>query len=59
MPNYREPAAKPQCGKKPHAAEDADRHLRPTPRNPKRVRAMEIARRSFRAYAETYKALAE
>jgi hypothetical protein len=57
MPNDREPADKSECGEKPHAAEDKDRGA--APRNSKHVGAVEIARRSFRDYAETYKALAE
>jgi len=59
MPNDREPPAKSQCGEKPRSAEDEDRCVAPSPRTPKHVRAMEIARRSFRDYAETYKALAD
>ena len=59
MPNCREPPAKSQCGEKPHRAEDKRRCVAPSPCNPKHVKAMEIALRSFRAYAETYKALAE
>ena len=59
MPNCREPPAKSLRGEKPHSAEDKRRCVAPSPGNPKPVKAMEIARRSFRAYAETYKALAE
>ncbi len=42
-----------------HVVEQTDRGLKLSPYNPKHARAMEIARRSFRRYADTYKALAE
>ena len=37
----------------------AERSLKLTPYDPKHAKALDIARRSFRAYANTYKALAE
>jgi putative addiction module antidote len=46
-------------GDKLHVVERAERGLKLSPYDPKHVRAMEIARRSFRTYADTYKALAE
>jgi len=46
-------------GDKLHVVEQTERGLRLSPYDPKHARAMEIARRSFRTYADTYKALAE
>ena len=46
-------------GDKLHIVEQTERGLRLSPYDPKHARAMEIARRSFRTYADTYKALAE
>ena len=37
----------------------SERGIKLTPYDPKHAKAMEIARRSFRKYADTYKALAE
>ncbi len=42
-----------------HVVEQTERGLKLSPYNPKHAKAMEIARRSFRKYADTYKALAE
>ena len=41
-----------------YVVEGADRGMKLTPYDPKHAKALEIARRSFRAYADTYKALA-
>jgi len=46
-------------GDKLHIVEQTERGLKLSPYDPKHVRAMEIARRSFHRYADTYKALAE
>jgi putative addiction module antidote len=46
-------------GDKLYVVEQAERGLKLTPYDPKHAKAMEIARRSFRTYADTYKALAE
>jgi putative addiction module antidote len=46
-------------GDKLHAVEQPERGLKLTPYDPKHAKAMEIARRSFRTYADTYKALAK
>lgn len=46
-------------GDRLHIVEQTERALKLTPYDPKHVRAMEIARRSFRKYADTYKALAK
>jgi putative addiction module antidote len=48
-----------QEGDKLHVIEQPERGLKLTPYDPKHAEAMEIARRSFRKYADTYKALAE
>jgi putative addiction module antidote len=42
-----------------HVVEGAERSLKLSPYDPKHAKALEIARRSFRAYANTYKALAK
>ena len=42
-----------------HVVEQTERGIRLSPYDPKHVKAMEIARRSFRTYGDTYKALAE
>lgn len=42
-----------------YAVEQTERGLKLTPYDPKHARAMEFARRSFREYADTYKALAK
>jgi putative addiction module antidote len=46
-------------GDKLHVIEQPARGMKLSPYDPKHARAMEIARRSFRKYADTYKALAE
>jgi putative addiction module antidote len=48
-----------KAGDKLHVVEAADRTLKLSPYDPKHTEAMEIARRSFRDYANTYKALAK
>ncbi|MFZ5690449.1 MAG: AbrB/MazE/SpoVT family DNA-binding domain-containing protein [Pseudomonadota bacterium] len=48
-----------QEGDKLHIIEQTERGLKLTPYDPKHAEAMEIARRSFRKYADTYKALAK
>jgi putative addiction module antidote len=42
-----------------YVIEQTERGLKLSPYNPKHAKAMEIARRSFRKYADTYKALAK
>ena len=46
-------------GDKLHVVEQTERRIKLTPYDPKHAEAMEIARRSFRKYADTYKALAK
>lgn len=46
-------------GDKLHIVEQTERGLKLSPYNPKHAKAMEIARRSFSTYADTYKALAK
>jgi putative addiction module antidote len=46
-------------GDKLHVVEQTERGLKLTPYDPKHAKAMEFARRSFRKYADTYKALAK
>jgi putative addiction module antidote len=46
-------------GDKLHVVEQTERGLKLSPYDPKHAKAMEIARRSFRKYADTYKALAK
>jgi putative addiction module antidote len=46
-------------GDKFHVVEQTERGIKLSPYDPKHAEAMEIARRSFRKYADTYKALAE
>jgi putative addiction module antidote len=46
-------------GDKLHIVEQTERGVKLSPYDPKHAKAMEIARRSFRTYADTYKALAE
>jgi putative addiction module antidote len=46
-------------GDRLHLVEQTERGIKLTPYDPKHAEAMEIARRSFRKYADTYKALAE
>ncbi len=46
-------------GDKFHIVEQTERGIKLSPYDPKHAKAMEIARRSFRKYADTYKALAK
>jgi putative addiction module antidote len=46
-------------GDKLHVVEQTERGMKLTPYDPKHVKAMEIARRAFRTYANTFKALAK
>jgi putative addiction module antidote len=46
-------------GDKLHVVEQTDRGIKLSPYDPKHAEAMEIARRSFRKYADAYKALAK
>ena len=46
-------------GDKFHIVEQTERGIKLSPYDPKHAEAMQIARRSFRKYADTYKALAE
>jgi putative addiction module antidote len=46
-------------GDKLHIIEQTERSVKLSPYDPKHAKAMEIARRSFRTYADTYKALAK
>jgi len=48
-----------QEGDKLHVIEQTERGLKLSPYDPKHGKAMEIARRAFRTYAETFKALAK
>jgi putative addiction module antidote len=46
-------------GDKLHVVEQTERGFKLSPYDPKHAKAMDIARRSFRKYADTYKALAK
>lgn len=46
-------------GDKLHVVEQTERGLKLSPYDPKHAKAMEIARRSFRRYADTYRTLAK
>jgi putative addiction module antidote len=46
-------------GDKLYVVEQTERGVKLSPYDPKHAKAMEIARRSFRKYADTYKALAK
>ena len=46
-------------GDKLYVVAQTERGIKLSPYDPKHVKAMEIARRSFRKYADTYKALAK
>jgi len=46
-------------GDKLHVVEQTERGIKLSPYDPKHAKAMEIARRSFHKYADTYKALAK
>jgi putative addiction module antidote len=46
-------------GDKLHIVEQTERGIKLSPYDPKHAKAMELARRSFRKYADAYKALAK
>jgi putative addiction module antidote len=46
-------------GDKLYVVEQTDRGLKLSPYDPKHAKAMEIARRAFRTYSDTFKALAK
>jgi putative addiction module antidote len=46
-------------GDKLYVIEQPERGMKLSPYDPRHAKAMEIARRSFRKYADTYKALAK
>jgi len=46
-------------GDRLHVVEQTERGIKLSPYDPKHAHGMEIARRSFRRYADTYKALAK
>jgi putative addiction module antidote len=46
-------------GDKLHVVEQTERGIKLSPYDPKHERAMQIARKAFRKYADTYKALAK
>lgn len=46
-------------GDKLHVVEQTERGIKLTPYDPKHAEAMEFARRSFREYADAYRALAK
>ena len=46
-------------GDKLHVIEQTERGIKLSPYDPKHAKAMEFARRSFREYADTYRALAK
>ena len=46
-------------GDKLHVIEQTERGIKLSPYDPKHAKAMAIARRSFRKYADTYRALAK
>jgi len=48
-----------QEGDKLHVVEQTERGLKLSPYDPKHAKAMEIARRAFREYGDTFKALAK
>jgi putative addiction module antidote len=48
-----------QEGDKLHVVEQTERGLKLSPYDPKHAKAMEIARRAFREYADTFRALAK
>ena len=51
--------SKLKVGDKLHVVEQTERGIRVSPDDPKHAKAMEIARRAFRTYADTFKALVE
>jgi putative addiction module antidote len=46
-------------GDKLYVVEQTERGMKLSPYDPKHAKAMQLARRSFRKYADTYKALAK
>jgi len=46
-------------GDKLHIVEQTERGIQPSPYNPKLAKAIEITRRSFSTYTDTYQALAK
>jgi putative addiction module antidote len=48
-----------QEGDKLYVVEQTERGIKLSPYDPKHAKAMEIARRSFRKYADTYRALSK
>jgi putative addiction module antidote len=46
-------------GDKLYVVEQTERGMKLTPYDPKHAKAMQLARRSFRKYADTYRALAK
>jgi len=48
-----------QEGDKLHVIEQTERGLKLSPYDPKHAKAMDIARRAFREYADTFRALAK
>jgi len=48
-----------QEGDKLHVVEQTERGLKLSPYDPKHAKAMDIARRAFREYADTFRALAK
>jgi len=46
-------------GDRLYVVEQTERGMKLSPYDPKHAKAMELARRSFRRYADTYKALAK
>jgi putative addiction module antidote len=48
-----------KVGDKLHVVEQTERGLKLSPYDPKHEKAMEAARRAFRKYADTFKALAK
>jgi putative addiction module antidote len=46
-------------GDRLYVVEQTERGIKLSPYDPKHAKAMELARRSFRKYADTYKALAK
>ena len=51
--------SKLKVGDKLHVVEQTERGIKLSPYDPKHAKAMEIARRAFRTYADTFKALAK
>ena len=51
--------SKLKVGDKLYVVEQTERGIKLSPYDPKHAKAMEIARRAFRTYADTFKALAK